>query len=207
MWFNQPFDDLKSNYSLFCDDMSLDTLNKKIETLKTISFDGFNSLYSYVIPGIGPGELVIYFLVDDVVLGGGSSSSVDIISKHGNFEVKAVKPTQHKILGSCLSDFKLGGTVSLNETILRLKKLCKIETNEIPGSIINSVRTDLQFQVIENEYRKHVADYFSDHNVIFFNHKVCKSHRGKIISIGNVKYDNIFLERVTSGTVKPLIKY
>ena len=150
----------------------------------------------------------MYYLVDDVVLGGGSSAGVDVISSMGNFEVKAVaQRLKNKIFGECLVDFKLGGGVPLDEIITSLKQLSGISTTEISMETINPFRNDGVFIEIENEYKKLTAEYFSNHNVVFFNHSKNMKLRGSLIRIGAVKEENVFIERVTSGTVKPLLKF
>lgn len=199
---------LKNDFNLFCDSVEIDNLNNSISILKEIDSEGFDTLYSFVIPGVGPGELLMYYLVDDVVLGGGSSAGVDVISSTGNFEVKAVaQRLKNKIFGECLVDFKLGGGVPLDEIITSLKQLSGISTTEISMETINPFRNDGAFIEIENEYKRLTAEYFSNHNVVFFNHSKNMKLRGSLIRIGAVKEENVFIERVTSGTVKPLLKF
>ena len=48
---------------------------------------GFSSIYKYNIKGVGPGEVMLYFLLNNGHLGGGSSAGVDIVDAAGSFEV------------------------------------------------------------------------------------------------------------------------
>ncbi|UOK16980.1 hypothetical protein [Vibrio phage phiKT1024] len=192
-------------------------LNKAIEYLKTQNNEGFKRLYSYNMKGIGPGEMMLYYMVDGAIIGGGSSSGVDlIVGKHNydepsiiidseEYEIKAVKSVSNKVMdGKFLHDFKLGGTVNISDLMTRLRELGGVTKNELPGSKVNALRDNPEFLAIEADFRKEAYKYFNNHKIIFIDNS--PSRMGQIINIGKIEADRIFIERMTSGTIKPLIK-
>jgi hypothetical protein len=89
-------------------------LNSLIQDLKKEDPKSFENLYTYNLKGIGPGEVLLYFLIDTAKLGGSSSSGADIITVNGiEYEVKAIQKTSDNYA----IDFKLGGTINLSEYI------------------------------------------------------------------------------------------
>ena len=60
------------------------------------------------------------------------------------------------------------------------------------------------FKKIEDRYASVAADYFKGHEVIFINNS--GPNLGKIEAIMSVQKSDVMIERVTSGTVKPLVK-
>lgn len=187
-------------------------LNESIDYLKDEHNEGFKMLYSYNMKGIGPGEMMLYYLVDGAVLGGGNSAGVDLIIgdpsitiNDDEYEVKAVKTVTNKVMdGKFVHDFKLGGTVNISDIMTRLRKLGNVSKNELPTSKINLLRGNPIFQEIERDYRDVAYEYFKKNKIIFIDNS--PSRMGKIIDIGIIEKERIFIERMTSGTIKPLIK-
>jgi len=191
------------------------SLQKSIDVLKSSNLSGFNKLFSYKAGAVGPGELMLFFICDKGHLGGGNSAGVDLVVNGTNFEVKAVLPKKSQSLGfQVLSDFKLGGTVNLSPVITKLSELLKskelikqtAKNTEMKGSLIDQVRSTDEFKEIEHEYAKLAKEYFGKHDIIFLNNAKAVKNRGDVLSLSNVDIGDIFIERVTSGTVKPLIK-
>lgn len=190
---------------IYSKNLDKDALNESIALLKEHNSDGFDRLYSYNMKGVGPGEMMLYYMIDDASIGGGSSSGVDLIVNENKYEIKAVKPVKNKVLeGNFLNDFKLGGTINLTPTMKGLQELANIENTELAGSKVNAIRNTEKFKTLESDYREKASDYFQNHQVIFVNNS--KKNNGEIINIGKVETEDIFIERMTSGTVKPLIK-
>lgn len=181
-------------------------INNSIKKLKKHNNESFNHLYSYNLKGTGPGEIMLYYLVDKATVGGGSSCGVDIEVDGNKYEIKAVNKIKNKKLdGIFVNNFKLSGTINLNEIMKGIQDLTDINKNEIAGSKINEIRHTSTFKDIENLYREEASYYFKHHDVIFLDNSKSEN-RGEIISLGKVNPENIFIERMTSGTVKPLIK-
>ena len=198
------FPDLEHN-KIFTESTNFHDLNKSIQLLKLYDPGAFELLYSYNLKGLGPGEIMLYYILNKGMLGGGSSAGIDLIVGDKDYEVKAVRPIKNRVLeGQFMNDFKLGGTCDLSNIISDLKAIGNVNKTELPGSRINKLRNNKYFKLIEEEYREIAGEYFSEHDVIFMNNS--KTNRGEIIQMNKVHPENIFIERMTSGTVKPLIK-
>jgi hypothetical protein len=201
-WFPE-LDDIENR--VFTHSKIMHDLNNSIRVLKCFNPESFEMLYSYNLKGLGPGEVLLYYIATEAILGGGSSAGVDLIIDYLKFEVKAVRPVSNKVMeGKYVNDFKLGGTVDLSGIISDLKALGNVNKYELPASRVNALRDNKYFKKIEEEFRIVAGDYFSKHDVIFMNNS--KTNRGEIILMDKVNPDDIFIERMTSGTVKPLIK-
>jgi hypothetical protein len=184
-------------------------INGLINNLKSISSERFQYIHNYNLKGIGPGEVTLYFLIDNAHLGGGSSAGVDVIIGTKGYEVKAVKVSRDSVA----SDFKLGGTVPLVDIITDLYDLStrmKLggSRTEISGGIIDKLKvvSPKEYYDIESRF-KEVAynNYFKHHEVIFINNGTGPS-RGLVESVKKVAKEDIMLERLTSGTLKPKVK-
>lgn len=184
-------------------------LNTLISNLKEISSKKFESMHFYNLKGVGPGEVTMYYLLDNAKLGGGTSAGVDLIVGSSGYEIKAVKVSRD----GHATDFKLGGTVPLADIVTDLYSLSsKLGTGgsktEISGSIIDRIKTarPKEYELIEDKFRD-VAynNYFKNHEIIFINNAKGSS-LGKIEAIKKVTKSEITIERVTSGTVKPKVK-
>lgn len=185
------------------------TINSLISVLKSEDRSMFEKLHNYNLKGVGPGEVTLFFLIDNAQLGGGSSAGVDVRIGAKGYEVKAVKVSRDKIA----SDFKLGGTVPLTDIIDELYKLnTKLKLpgkkTEMSGSIMDSMREKApsDFKAIETKF-KEIAyqSYFKNHEVIFINNGSGQD-LGNIEAVKKISKAEIFIERVTSGTVKPKVK-
>ena len=195
----------EKNEDVYLDDVEKENINKSIHKLKSINSDSFKRLYSYNIKGIGPGEVLMYYLIDGAQVGGGSSAGVDLTVNGKDYEIKAVKTVFNKVLDSYfLNDFKLGGTVNLTEIMQGLQEIGKVSKTELAGSKINEFRYTKDFKELEKQFRELASEYFKEHNIIFLDNSNKKY--GEVIDVGKVKKENIYIERMTSGTIKPLIK-
>lgn len=183
--------------------------NSLITILKNINKEQFKYVHNYNLKGIGPGEVTLYLLCQSAYLGGGSSAGVDLVAGNEKYEVKAVKISADNIA----SDFKLGGTVSLSKIItdlndLRISLRLGGTTTEMSGSIINQMKkmAPKEFAKVESAYAALAEEYFDSHKTIFINNSSSLDKMGRIEAIKRVSKNDIMIDRVTSGTVKPKIK-
>jgi hypothetical protein len=185
-------------------------LNKIISELKAEDFRMFSRLHNYNLKGVGPGEATLFFLIDNAHLGGGSSAGVDLVVGSKKYEVKAVQVNRQNVA----SDFKLGGTVNLSDIMQDMIKLSSesgvsSSRTEIKKTSIEKLRNDpkyrKKFEEIERKYQERAYQYFKDHEVIFINNSKTKK-MGDIESIKKVKREDIMIERLTSGTIKPMVQ-
>jgi len=185
-------------------------LNKLISQLKREDASAFKTLHSYPLKGVGPGEATMFFLLSDGHLGGGSSRGVDLVVGSKKYEIKAVNLSAN---GKTMNNFKIGGTVDLSKIIssaVALKKQA-VPNYSNADTEINTKQIQLieqmfpkEWKAIKQEYQNKAYSYFKGHEVIFINNSPAKL--GEIISIKKVKKSDIELERITSGTVKPMVK-
>lgn len=203
------FPSLDISETLDNETVEAEKFNLFVSKLQNISAEKFQALYNYNLKGVGPGEVLLYFVYNKCRLGGGTSAGEDIIFLGSRaYEVKASVLTKEGFL----KDFKLGGTFSLNKVENALFALAEKEgfdKAEISSSKIDLLKNKYpkEFSELEKQYAEITYNsYFKNHDIIFFNNTPTLKNRGKIISVKNVKQNEIFIERFTSKTLKPLIK-
>lgn len=198
------FPEIQSNDLL--DKLEENSFNSLVNKLKAINYKNFVKLHKYNLKGIGPGEVLMYYILNNAYLGGGSSAGLDIIDNDMGYELKSVEIYG----GKYLSQFKLGGTINLSDIIsglLELKEKIKGSGEGVNRSTIEKIKEEYpkEYDKIEKIYKERTyKEYFSKHPIVFLNNSTKKV--GEIITIKNVKKDDIFIHVVTSGTVKPLIR-
>jgi len=192
------------------DRINASDLKKAIKALQGADTRNFESLYKYNIKGVGPGEVMLYFILNNGHLGGGSSAGVDIVDAAGSFEVKAV---DYSANGKYVNNFKIGGTFSIADIIRGIQKLKKDaglgSGSEVNGGQIEAIRNQFptQLKALENEFiDKSYDNYFKGHKIIFLANKTAGGYRlGDLIGIKQVQKKDIIMERITSGTIKPRV--
>lgn len=174
--------------------------------------------------GLGPGEALLYFLLDNVSIGGGSSAGVDVIDGGTKYELKAVKLRKKDMM---LTDFKLGGTVDISgiqKKLMDLKKamletLPKVKEGEktgINGDHIKAFQNQkvkkvikerglTNYEDLEKEFQELAYnEYFKAHPIIFMGSKGANSSEmGRVFAIMQVQKKDIRMHQVTSSTIKP----
>ena len=194
-----------------------ENLNKLIKQLKSENAGKFRALHTYNLKGVGPGEATLFFLLDDAHLGGGSSAAADIKIGGTNYEVKAGNFNAKQ---NAYKDFKLGGTVPMDKMVKAAFELRKIvdpdmkigtERNGVSGSQIEAIMKDKSLAArwnttVEKPYRKAASKYLNKNPLILIINTTPKAQQGEIYHIGDVKENQIFVDVVTQGTIKPKIK-
>ncbi len=216
------FPDLRqSNHWPPPDALDVARINKIISHLKSAYKFQFDLLYGMQPKGIGPGEVMLYFLINKAALGGGGSAGEDVIIIGGSaYEVKAAKIARDDAYAY---GFKLGGTlpiVDIMQKLGRLKtkalvlpagkgrldgstSLTEISTNQIKTL---SEKFPNEYDTILSAYKDVAYNaYFKKHSVIFLNNNDSTTVRGYIAAVKNVKKDDIAIQEMTSGTIKPRV--
>lgn len=197
--------------------MDVKKVNTLIDHLKTIDRVAFNNLYDFQPKGVGPGECLLYFLIDDAVLGGGTSAGVDMKIGSKFFEVKGAQLSGDK---KFVTGFKLGGTVDLTDMVnkaVQMKESLGFTTagkgkNEVNKTQIDEIKKKYpkEWKEIEKEYATKAYKYFGNIPVIFFNNNrtgaKLTTAAGYVIKADPVKKDDIMIDVITQGTIKPKIK-
>ena len=201
-------------------------LNKSLDIIQALSATAMNELLGLNKgSGLGPGEALLYFLLDNATIGGGNSAGVDIIDNGTKYELKAVKLRKKDMM---LNDFKLGGTVDISDIQARLMRLKKAMLEEMPrvkegekvginGQHIEAFknkkvqdliksREDLtSYEDLEKEFQEIAYnEYFKAHPIIFIGSQDTNTNEtGRVYSIMNVQKKDIRIHQVTSSTIKP----
>ena len=202
----------------FQDYMRVQRVNNAIIKLKANrNFDDLFNLYNDR-KGIGPGEVMLYYIVTNAVLGGQNSKGVDLIIGSSKYEVKAVSTT-----GNAPNMFAYNFTLGSLGSSIRAIDIIKHELDDlakqcgekpsaagnITKTIIDAVRVKEpdKLKVIEQKYANICVDqYFKNHKTIFlYNNN--PSDKGKIASVKQVTADDISIYRISSyGGIEPRIK-
>lgn len=172
-------------------------LNKCILYIKN-NINLFNRLFHYPLKRTGNAEVMLFLLIKNSFLSNSSSCGNDIIINDIEYEIKnCVVSRKYKSEGIYFSNFKLGNSFCTRNIINNIEDYF----GEIPrGSEIAAFREESEFLKIEEEYRNVVyTEYFSKHNMIFIDKE------GIIQFVGTVKKENIFIDTITEGTIKPMI--
>ena len=200
-------------------------LNKSLSTIASLNPGAMLDLLQLNAgSGLGPGEALLYFLLDGVTIGGGSSAGVDVIDGGTKYELKAVKLRKNDMM---LTDFKLGGTVDISGIQKKLMDLKKAMLETLPNvkegektginndhikafqnSKVKKVikeRGLTNYEDLEKEFQELAYnEYFKAHPIIFMGSKDAnRSEFGRIFAIMDVQKEDIRMHQVTSSTIKP----
>lgn len=184
-------------------------MNALIATLRKENSSNFESLYRYNIKGVGPGEVMLYFILNNGHLGGGSSAGLDLVVGSKGYEVKAVDYSPQ----GYVNNFKVGGTFSMADIMRGVQDLKKAaglgSGSEVNGAHLAAI--EKQFPEEIKRYYDQYADvtyknYFKNHEIIFLSNKKGGGYQlGDVIAVMQVKKEQIRFERITSGTIKPRV--
>lgn len=196
-------------------------INKVIERLKKESMKSFNALHHYNLSGIGPSEATLFFIIDQAHLKGGSSAGIDLVIGSNNYEVKAADYSAAKgETKKFFKNFKLGGTIPLESIVSKAFKIrdtdSKIkamatERNGVSGGQIKAILADSMLgprwkREVETPYIKLAHDYLSKNNLICMINKIPTANKGECLYIGKPRLNQVHLDVVTQGTIKPKLE-
>jgi len=184
-------------------------INRVISQLRKENPNNFQNLFKYNLKGVGPGEVMMYFLLEDAYLGGGTSAGVDLVIGSDKYEIKAVNYSPK----GYVTNFKVGGTFSLAGIIKRTIDL-KVKLGLGAGSEVNLANLEQlkaqypgEMKEIFDEYADVTyRNYFRNHDIIFVSNKRAGGFQlGDIIDVKRIQKEQIQFERITSGTIKPRV--
>ncbi len=193
-------------------------LNKAIKELKKENPNAFFNMYQFDQSGIGPGELMLYFLIDNSRVGGGGSAGVDLIVGNKEYEAKSVTFNKGR---QQIEGFKLGGKGELAPVLSKAQALKKkypdemLKANKGKKNAISEInRTQMKklkelepraWAQIERQYAKVAGEYFGGTNLVFMYSKADPNRVGEIITAGTISAKAVEMHAITSGTIKPSI--
>lgn len=186
------------------------SVNRAIQALKAENKARFKQLLSWTPKGVGPGEVMLYFVVDDAQLGGGSSAGVDIVSGGKQFEVKAANLAKD----GYFKDFRIGGTENISKEIkaaseIKMKLKLSGRETEINKSQIDQIKSSELakewLDKVEMPFKKIAYKYFKGHDTIFIINKNPASIVGEVFQ-KTIGLNDVELDAITGGTIKPKIR-
>lgn len=210
----------KKNATINSSRINMDSLNNCIEAFRSGQDPGkFNLLYDYTLKGLGAGEVLLYLIIDNSSIGGGSSAAIDLTVDGKNFEIKSGLLTQSD--GS-YHDFRFGGTINDHDIKKALLELGKVTMDggayivnkngivnsslAIPGTKMRKIqeKNKEEFEAIEKEYSKLVKEYFGETYLVVFDRtdgsiKFLKKGRSMVEG-------DIGIYRIAQGTIEPRVK-
>ena len=192
-WFFEKIEQLRVNNE---EDIFL--LNSVILYIKNHNKNLFSRLFHYPLKRTGNAEVMLFLLLKNSFLSNSGTSGNDITINNIEYEIKnCIVSKKYKSDVLYFSNFKLGNAFCVRNIINNIENYF----NEIPkGSEIAEARKDSEFLRIEEEYRTVVYnEYFNKHNLLFID------KNGIIQFVGRVLKENIFIDTITEGTIKPMI--
>ena len=213
----------KIDLNTFPDNVDIGKINNLIKKLKSMNFKKFENMHQYILPGLGPGEVTLFFLVNNAMLGGGSSAGVDLIDVGGKkYEVKSAQISSD----GYAQNFKLGGTLDFSKIMsnaMALKQKLAKDGYQVSGKnaftrgdqVLARKHYQKEWNAIESEFKRVAYNgYFKNHDIIFMKNNTSGSKEkrklsrdgGTIEHVGRVKLNDIELDQITSGTIKPRVK-
>ena len=185
---------------------NVEEVNKLIKELKASS--NFNAIYNYTFQGIGPGEVMLYYLINNATLKGtGGSGDLRIGNKKIEAKAAGINWTKNTArlfgLGSkALADADKKRIENRLDRLLKKNRMGKYEGNDnISPSIITKLREKdpRGMKSLDKDYAKVVVkNYFSKHDMLFFDNEPKSSRRGEIAFVGKIKQQNIEIHQKSS---------
>jgi len=190
-------------------------LNQLIRALKSENAANFSAMHNYNLKGVGPGETTLFFLCDKGHLGGGASAGLDIVINNKGYEIKAGNLSRDNYF----SGFKLGGTVPLDKIVSAATELRDRDKNiKAKGNERNGVN-GTQIKMIEEKYKdewvkncvkpyiKLAHQYLTKNPLILMINTTPAARKGEVFFIGTIRQDQVEIDVISQGTVKPKIKF
>lgn len=195
---------------LFVSQVNKNSLNRAIGALKKENGAQFQNLLKFQPGGLGPGEVLMYFLIDGAQLGGAGSAGVDLVVGSNKYEIKAavIKADGSEALG-----YKTGGTFNIADLMTRFSDLKRRSSGagsmtEIGVKDIAKIKSsglETEFEKLNEDYAKRAYDnYFKNHEIMFIRNNP-GGNIGTVEAVMTPKLKQIGIERMTSGTIKPTV--
>ena len=195
---------------LFVSQVNKNSLNRAINALKNENNAQFQNLLKFQPGGLGPGEVLMYFLIDGASLGGAGSAGVDLVVGSKKYEIKAAVI---KADGSEAYGYKTGGTFNIADLMVRFSDLkrkaggtgsmTEIGVKDI--ALIKSKGHEAEYQKLNEDYGKRAYDnYFKNHEIMFIRNNK-GAGIGTVESVMTPKLNQIEIERMSGGTIKPTV--
>lgn len=180
-------------------DVTKNGLNNLIDKMK-MSHQYFDVVFNYKPNGIGPGEVMLYFLINNSYLGGFKTG--DLVVGNTTYEVKTPNVVARGGM-NVATDVRLASIKNLDSVyykLLTLQKRYNLSTLEKSQIDMIKQKEPENFKAIEAEFKDKVEEYFSNKVAIFLNGKA--SQRGRVEAVKKVKANEVTLNRITAREFK-----
>lgn len=196
-------------------------INDLVKRLKKENVANFKALHSYNLKGVGPAEATLFFLLDDGHLGGGSSAGLDLVVGSSGYEVKAGDYSAARgETKKYFKNFKLGGTVPLDKIVSKAFKIrdtdpkikaMATEKNGVSSTQIAAILKDKMLgpqwrKEVEGPYCKLAHAYLAKNNLICMINTTPAAMKGECLYIGKPRLNQVHLDVITQGTIKPKLE-
>lgn len=173
-------------------------INKKINHIRTNA--NLDVLYNYKLKG--PGEFLLFLIINDAVLMPDKQGEVDMTIGGAEYQVKSYRTSDDYVKDLRLSGFEISDIAS---KLMALKELVGLpKTGGVTKSEIDKIkRVKLtEFESIQKQYREMIyEEYFKSVTFMFLD-----SPSKSVKAIRNVQEKDITIQRYESGTIRPTIK-
>ena len=187
-------------------------LNDMVAELRSQSM--FSKFYAWTPRGVGPGEVMFYYLVNDAKLAGGKEGG-DLRIGNNTYEIKSATISWAQ---KAASGFRLGGTFKMpglmKDVFDLLEKTPEAVKLGKEKSGINKKQMAVllkkyprEMKKIMDEWKRTVhSKYFSKYDFIFTDN-TSKTRKGEIAYAGPINPNMIDTDSVTQGEFKPIIRW
>lgn len=177
------------------------SLNVLIDVMKSRHRQYFDFVFNYKPNGIGPGEVMLYFLTNNSKLAGFKTG--DLVINDTTYEVKVPKIVSRN--GKMVAnDVRLASIKNLDNVYYKLLTLQrKYNLRTLEKSQLDILRQkDPSMANIESDFQKGVEEYFSNKYAIFLYGGDAGGKRGSVAAVKKVKANEVSLLRVTAREFK-----
>lgn len=191
-------------------DNQIRNFNRNVDKMKAYNATEFGKLFRLKVGDKGPGEILLYHAINDVVL---SRTGMDFDASSGSKNVEIKKAIKRQSTKE-LYNFKIGNTEKTSsakyivDDLLRLAKRNKIigETTEsISATPMLNLKNNAkkEYDAIVKGFASVVLEYLKNKVLVAFDDKT-----GHIVlCTESIGADDIGIYEITQGIIKPTIKY
>lgn len=183
------------------ENVNKDQINNSIGIIKSFTEGSdFDKIYKY--PHKGPGEVLLYLILNRAKLMPDKDAEVDMDVGGNKYQIKSYKTSDDAVKDLRISGLEISTTanklMALKESVgmQRGKGVSKTEIDVIKRTKLN------EFKEIEKEFKELIyTNYFSKVEFIFLD-----SSSMNVKAVRNVREDDITIQRYESGIIRPTIK-
>lgn len=198
------FPSVKNLSEITTGNITKDSLNAVIKTLQDANREKYFTLFNYIYKTPAPGEVLMYFIVNNAHLGGASSAGIDLVIPGGTgYEIKAVEVDSNKGLYGFFTG-RSADPAKIIDSVLKLSKKYKLSGNmqAVSVSELRKKATVEEMNALDTAYGTFIYDkYFKSKKTIFFNKKT-----GYIEFLGVPEPGKITMQSITQSQIKPRIQ-